>query len=172
MISLKGYSSEEVINNSAPIVEEGYYQVTLVGYQPAVYNNTTTHKIKWQVVGAPPHLAAERGKYLYVNWKEDSPAYGKSVLRAGLACGIYSEARIRELIDKGEMPSPDFESWHNATCVCKVAHNEYNGKVYAIIGTDYYALDSDTAKEAAIVFDKSSIEAGKQITPQEDGTPF
>jgi len=171
-INLQGYSTDEVINNTAPIVAEGYYQIKLVNYQVVSYNDITTHKMKWQVVGAPAALAAERGKYLHVNWKEDSPTYGKSVLRAGLACGIYSEARIRELINTGQMPTPNFESWLNATCVCKVTHSDFKGNTYALIGTDYYAIDNETAQEAAIVLDKASVEAGKQIELQDEDQPF
>jgi len=150
-VNLKGQSADEILNDQPTLVAEGHYLISAVWYQPNQYDGEWSHKIKWQIVGSPPHLESERGKYLYSNWNESKPSYAKQFLKAGVACGIYTEAQVRDWVAAGEMPDPDFEQWLGHKCVCKVTHNEWQGKTYANIGFDWFAVESDTAKEAGIV---------------------
>jgi len=154
MVNLKNQNADEILAGQQPLVEEGYYQCNLVGYTPSIFDGTTTHKMKLQIVGAPQHLLSERGKYLYVNWKESSEAFAKQFLKAGVALGIYTEAQVREWIAAGEMDDPDFEQWIGTTCVCRVSHNQYQGKTYANIGFDWFHVKSDTAKDAGIAIEQ------------------
>ena len=150
MLNLKDQNADEIINGQQPLVEEGYYKCSLVGYKPSDYNGVTSHQIKLQIVGAPQNLLSERGKYLYVYWKEDAKNFIKSFMRAGLALGIYTEAQIKELLAVGQMDIPDFEQWVGTTCVCRISHNAYQGKTYANVA-DWFHVNSDTAQEARIV---------------------
>jgi len=155
MINLKGYSKDEIIGDQHDIVKEGYYQITATWYEPSTFNDVTNHRIKWQIVGAPSELASERGKYLYSNWKEDAKKFIKQFLAAYVACGVYTMTQVDAWFEAGEMPNPDFEQLVGKTCICRVSHfTSDEGKKFATLGTDYYPVSSDIAKDAGIAIEQ------------------
>jgi len=123
----------------------------------------------WQIVGTPPELQSEIGKYIYEACYEYSSVYMKQIAIIGWACGIYSKEYLKSLQTKGaDLPMPDFQTWLYTSCIGKVKHENDRtdpNKFYAKIGFDYKPVDHEIVQTAGIALDPSSIEAGKSVQP-------
>ena len=145
----------------------GYYHIKLIKYQEDTTQRGTVHKCTWQIVGTPPDLNDERGKYIYESYYEYSSVFGKQCATIGWACGIFSKEYLAQLQKKGmNLPTPDFSSWVGATCIGRVKlekdQNDPN-KFYAKFGFEYKPVDHETAKVAGVVLDAASIEASDSV---------
>ena len=149
--------------------KEGWYHIKLIQHKEDSTQRGTVHKCTWQIVGAPPELRDERGKYVYESYYEYSSVFAKQCAIIGWACGLYSKEYLANLQAKGvDLPIPDFGTWLHISCIGKVKHeNDKNdpNKFYARIGFDYKPVDHETVKLAGIVLDKASVEAGVATQP-------
>ena len=151
----------------------GYYHIKLIKHQEDTTQRGTVHKCTWQIVGTPPDLTEERGKYIYESYYVYSSVFAKQCATIGWACGILSKEYLAQLQRKGgDLPTPDFASWVGATCVGKVKHEKDQNdpsKYYARIGFDYKAVNHETVRAAGVVLDAASIEA-KDSVPSADNS--
>ena len=156
--------------------KEGWYHIKLIRYTEDLTQRGRVHKCTWQIIGTPPELRDELGKYVYESYFEYSSAFVKQSALIGWACGLYSKEYLANLqANEEDLPMPDFGAWLLATCIGKVKYekdkNDPN-KSYVRLGFSYKPLDHETVQLAGIVLDKASIEAGVSTQPANSNADF
>jgi hypothetical protein len=144
--------------------KEGWYHIKLIQHKEDTTQRGTVHKCTWQIIGTPPELRDELGKYVYESYYVYASVFAKQCAIIGWACGLYSKEYLADLQAKGaDLPIPDFGTWLLTTCIGKVRHETDKDdpkKSYARIGFDYKPVSHESVKIHGIVLDKASIEAG------------
>ena len=157
--------------------EPGWYHIKLIRHENTVTKKgTACHKFTWQIIGTPPELRDETGKYIYESFYPHSSVFFKQVAGLGWALGIHTKEYLKSLQANGEdLPMPEFESWLYKTCIGKVFHEDDPNdpsKFYAKIGFNYKPTTDAVVQEAGIVLDTSSIEAGMQVSAKKSDDVF